>query len=412
MTACFLLFEVSAYAGISMELSAPKSVYLLDEPMYVTVRFRNTGKSVEQISCLLEPGIHILDIYITPPDGEKYLLPPGFEISMTSESFTNSILDLAPNSTYSGSVNTNELRQSQRTSVFDKPGKYAIECIYVPLRETGLDMTPIHSNMLNITVEKPEGDDLLTRNTLIHAPNASKFGMWWVGADWMNAYEDILQKYPASKYAVHVKFYLAQCYESYEITKLRSKDISLPLMKKAIELYSQVSQESAGSPLSAYAARLAGRVSAKIGENDKAVKYLVESFTSKDATDEDRLESLSWMNHVDTGLFQSEFSFDKVIPGGDVLMPLKESASALGFITKWDPTKKVASVFSGKIRGVLDPGKGTVKINGDQVAQAKCSEKNGDVYVSPNVIARLMAEKYGERMKNSVNSMFDKSRKY
>jgi hypothetical protein len=171
-------------------------------------------------------------------------------------------------------------------------------------------------------------------------------------------------------------------------------------MKRAAALYFSVAEDTPDSPLGVCARMRAARAFAKVGGATQAQALLEEAFASAAATDEDRMVALSWMGHVETGLFYRESG---LAPPGEtqrtqLTLPLRRLAQALGLAVTWDPAAKTASISGRRVHSTLRPGESAILLNGKQRTGVRVAVKDGEVRVSPSVIAAFMAEQRGEGM--------------
>lgn len=387
---CFLISGVSAFASIALELKAPKNACLLDESMYITATLHNTGESNVKVMSQLELGAGILNMNISVPGERTHQLVPWVQIGLASTSITAGMINLVPKGSYSTSLDiTYNIEKGNKQTVFHKTGIYELQCVYTPFAGFGLDAKSTYSNKVRIQVETPSDDNRSAHAALLKGPRATTSGIWSAHRDWIPVYEDCLKKYPASVYTTYARFYLAQCYEN------RTGYSSL---RKAAELYTQTASEFHGTALSPYALRLAGRSYAKLGKPDNAVTSMIGSFTSKDSTDDDRFETLSWIKLIGSGLFQQEEGIIKGTGGYEVWIPLDAFASSIGYTVKWNRPKKLVDLSYSRISGTLDQSKGMLTMSKGRTVKARVQIDNGSVMVSPATFAVLMSAKYGREI--------------
>ncbi|MHB1456234.1 MAG: tetratricopeptide repeat protein [Armatimonadota bacterium] len=455
---CLLMSGVSAYAGIALELKTPRSVYLLDEPIYATVTLHNTGKTDAKVFRHLELGDFVLSVYITSPDGETYQINPMVHIRMTREGMENGIIRLYPDKSFGTmlEIMNRDIRRNQDEYLldggrahagfnirglrddlfgnlyregfwtpefmpsinaakrkaasiprmtFEKPGRYVIRCKYSTNGELRLDPTPVYSNRLIVRIDAPKGDDLLVHKRLLEGSDKLSFGVWDTRHERIPLYEELLEKYPKSAYAVHIKYRLAESCHGYGLVQLRGKETSYPILKKAAELFSQAADESVGSPMSPYIMRIAGRAFAEIGDNEKATALMIASFTSKDSTEQDHMEILSWIRFIENGMYHSVSGTVKYASDYTVWVPLESFASLIGYMVK-TPGESIY-LFYANLVAVLDASKGTLSINDNEPVKVRVRIDGGRVLVAPEVIGRLMAAKYGEEGSKSFKYLID-----
>lgn len=449
---CLLISGVSAFAGIALELKAPKNVYLLDEPIYATVTLHNTGKTDAKVFRFLELGHFMLSVLITSPDGETYRLNSIAQYGMMPGGMEGGLIRLYPDKSFGTMLEImnwsvtrydpdtfeeygidpalkskpslgHPIKSSPRKSdpkakgmmrktaerhiqkAFEKPGKYIIRCRYSTNGELRLDPTPVYSNRLIVRIDAPKGDDLLVHKRLLQGSEKLPFGVWSIGHERIPLYEELLAEYPKSAYAVHIKYHLAESLESHAEIRLRGTESCYSTFKKSAEICSQAADESIGSPMSPYFMRIAGRTFAKIGDNEKATALMIASFTSKDSTEQDRLEILSWLKHIESGMFHRESGIVKYASDYIVWVPFESFTSSMGYMVK-APSEPIY-LFYANLVAVLDASKGTLTINDNEPVKVRVRINGGRVLVAPEVIGRLMAAKYGKEGSRSFKYLIE-----
>ena len=168
---------------------------------------------------------------------------------------------------------------------------------------------------------------------------------------------------------------------------LRGTPAGRAALEKAAGLYLNVADQAEGTALGVYTTRLGGNSLAKVGRDAEAQAVLERAFVSPSATDDDRLETLSWLGLLETGLFweSSGLADPRRKTSRPVELPLREFAQALGFSVGWSDNSKIASIEKGSLRRSL-----CVKPTRGVQTEGKITE--GHVYVRPSVIASIMAE--------------------
>ena len=129
-----------------------------------------------------------------------------------------------------------------------------------------------------------------------------------------------------------------------------------------------------------------------------AQDLLEQSFLSPAATDYDRLEALSWMDHVESGEFERSGGLFVESQGVKLSLPLRALAKALGFSVGWVAASNTATISSPRMKASLRPDEDDMMVNGVRRIGVRTSLKDGRTLVSPSVIATLMAEHYGKGM--------------
>jgi hypothetical protein len=80
-----------------------------------------------------------------------------------------------------------------------------------------------------------------------------------------------------------------------------------------------------------------------------------------------------------------------------VYLPLEVSAQALGFSVTWDEKRESATVTGPRVSMTVVPSESAVTINGDKLAHARATVKNGAVFVSPSAIRTMMLAHRGRK---------------
>ena len=256
-----------------------------------------------------------------------------------------------------------------------------------------------------VRTDAPKGDDLLVHKRLLEGSEKLPFGVWSTRHERIPLYEELLRKYPKSAYAVHIKYHLAESLESHAEIRLRGTESCYSTLKKSAEICSQAADESVGSPMSPYLMRTAGRTFAKIGDNERATALMIASFTSKDSTEQDRSEILSWLQFVENGLFHKESGIVKYASDYTVWVPFESFASSMGYMVK-APGGPI-QLFYANLVAVLDASKGTLTFDDRDPVKVRVRVDGGRVLAAPEVIGRLMAAKYGKEGSTSFKHLID-----
>lgn len=153
--------------------------------------------------------------------------------------------------------------------------------------------------------------------------------------------------------------------------------------------------------------RLAARCNAKLGDNSKAQRLLEDSFAQQHATDEDRIEILSWLGHVESGYFSGHNSQDARTRNKHLELDLRRFAQTLGFSISWNEQAKSVEIPGVKTRGTISARTGSTRING-RTCSGVAVIKNGRSYVSPSVVATPMAEQKGRGVARALSGLLVK----
>lgn len=396
LCAAAVLGAAPARGELALQISTDKTQYLVDEPLYVTVTVRNVGKQDTQIVRLFHPG-DLLSFEIVPPDGKPYEYAPWVAFSMLPGGFERAAGRLLPGEQYSAAVDLTY--DGTRGTVLSRAGPYTIRGRYA-IRD-GLPGGPVdaRSDELRLTVKEPEGVDRAAHDVLRKGARTHDRGPWNAAAEQRACYERALREFPRSRYAPYVRFYLAQVYDcdgTFSFRNLRGTKKGEALIRRAAGLFLVVAKEASGTPLGAEAIRLAASRFAGVGDVARAQALFEEAFTSPRATDEDRLEVLSSLGHLESGLYQHESGLAPEMKITRLRLPLRRFAEAMGLSVAWDPKTKSLRLRGPKVQAGLKPGEYSMYISGGFRTDVTVSVKDGRTLVSRSVIAALMAAQQGK----------------
>ncbi len=226
--------------------------------------------------------------------------------------------------------------------------------------------------------------------------------IWNSNSGQIEHYERLLRECPSSTYAVHARFYLAQAYESSgEERPNRGASAGRAALERAAALYLSAAEQAKSTPMGVYSSRLGARCLAKVGRDAEAQRVFEDAFAATSAGDEDRLETLLWLGHLETGFFGRSSGLADVNQGasGHVRLPLRRFAEALGFSVCWDANSKTVSIGKGVMCREL-----CLKRDGKQARPEGTIEK-GRAQVRPSVIASIMAEHRGKGVAGALSSL-------
>jgi len=124
------------------------------------------------------------------------------------------------------------------------------------------------------------------------------------------------------------------------------------------------------------------------------------------------MEALSWMWHVESGLFH----YESGLPGAKLIathmrLPLREFANAMGLAADWDASTKTATIAGRRIVAVLQPDEHRMVVNGRGIEGVEIWFADGRTQVRPWVIAKLLAERYSSGEKKAMSDFVETLRR-
>jgi hypothetical protein len=407
-----MLAVVPARAELALRIGVDQTRYLLGEPLLVRVDVSNQGANDVVMIRDFDPGVGFLAFVITSPAQPSHKYQPWGHGDYGPGGLAQVALQLAPGEHYSGVVDlTYEIVRESRTRASRVPllscsGEYVLRATYAIRAGAPGGPLAISSNELHFVVSEPEGVDRAAYEVLKRGARSADRGPWNAYAEQADCYETLLRQYPDSGYAIHAQFYLAQVYELDGELAKRGTPAGAAAMENAAALYASVAEQARDMPLGVYAMRLSARCRAKLGDPVQANTMLEQAFLSAAATDQDRLEALSWMRHVESGLFHEEsgLAHGKVATA-KARLPLRRVARALGLSASWDPETKTMKISGRKVRAALRPGEDFMLVNGQQRTGVRTWLANGEARVSLSVVATLMAEQRGGGVANALSGL-------
>ena len=159
--------------------------------------------------------------------------------------------------------------------------------------------------------------------------------------------------------------------------------------------------------------QIASRLSSRLAHKKEAEIFLLNAFTSRYETTEGQIEILSWFRHIDSGMFRRTSGLAK--PEEDIIsksmIPLLPYANALGYKLIKDSKTGESVLIKCDFKWVikLNDGEELLLINHQYYRDIKVENDNEKGFmVNPSVIALLLADKYGEGMKNQLSLLFKK----
>jgi len=391
-----VLGRVPARADLALEISADKTQYLVDEPLYVTVVLTNSGDREARTLRLFHPGAHILSFEIAPPGLQPHWHKPWVEFSMVRDGFAKAAVRLGPGEQYSAVVDLTY--DGKRGIVLSRAGEYVIGARYVIGEDLPAGLVDVRSNELRIVVKEPEGVDRGAHEVLKKGARTHDQGPWNSYAEQRGCYEELVGKFPRSGYAPYTRYYLGhvcQCDGTFKSLGKRGTPEGAARIRRAAELYRDAAGEMSDTAFGAKAMRVSARAFAKVGDTARAEALFEEAFTLPAATDADRLEVLSWLKDLEGGLFHHDSGLARQMKLTRLRLPLRRFAEAMGLLVEWDPEKQYAKVTGRGVKAVVWPGEHPMLISGGYRTDVTVSVRNGRVLVSRSVIEALMAAQLG-----------------
>jgi len=212
-------------------------------------------------------------------------------------------------------------------------------------------------------------------------------------------------KYPQSKYTAYIRYYLAQALETYATDFAKDKQEITSYMERAITNYETVAESLEDLPLGTYARQIAGRCYAILGKFNIAEEKFAAAFCSLQSSTEDQLEILSWARDPYSFYKENKIaSFDNV-PYIKQMLSLKKYANALGYDLVIDDKTKDSSLVKGTYKWTIRFSDDPLPICGHLYTDMKVELVDSNFIVSPQVIAMLMAERYGKGMEKVLSFM-------
>ncbi len=396
------MVATDANAALTFELSTPKTHYLIGEPLYVIVNFRNTGAEEAKLVCGFDPWDPNVIFHVTPPDGERYQYQPTSAATGGSE---GGGIYLSPGDTFSAAMElTWEMRGRDLVCLLARPGEYVIEASYylVP----GDDSTMVRSNQHRLVVDEPQGIDREVYDLLKGVPGINEGDLWLParGSDAavIECYNKILQRFPTSGYTPHVAFFLACLHEVRTIIKTAEKDVDE--LGRAAQLFSLAAERTADTPLGPVALRYAGRCFATCGHFTEALGMFKAALTSHGATHHEKLNVLTFIRQMQKGTWQEKLSPEQRAPA-DLKLPLRSVAEAFGFRVTWDNSTRTVGIDGSRLHGTLQTDKALVTLNGAAHPAVSVAFENGEVMVSPVLIDAILIKQFGKRTTSTSESL-------
>lgn len=378
--------------GLKLEMSAPKLRYFVDEPLIVKVSAKNIGNSEAEVwAQLLDPITSGVIFEITEPDGDSYRWRPECYAGWL-QTPQQAIL-LLPGDSYSRTQDLTYQRDEKLRlwkTCFPVPGLYRVKAWGSSYQG---------SNVLNITVSRPRGNDKLAHDLITaeiarqqSLPYADKYkdmplyvrGRVWQQNGWMcPLYERILAKYPKSLYAVYSRYYLAQGLERGTSWSSWDRD-TRQVLRRAASLYREVIKDDRGTGLAVHAMRLCGRTCAKLRNFDDGVDMLESALFHPNSSMDDRMTALRWLKTAENG---GEGSFH-------IYLRLDDLAKLLGLKLDVQTRTLNAKLVGPCVDAVFSPNSSKFTINGKETLGWFRWKGDGRYEVGLSVALELLRSRY------------------
>ncbi len=388
----------AAASGLRLVLNAPKTSYLIYEPLFVTVTLKNTGPGEASLPVVLDTAIQLLSFEITAPGKPPHAYCPWVVGDLTPDGPAQALMTLGTGESCSADADlTYEMGEGGVLTVLNRPGDYGIRASYsVPAHWPAGPLT-ITSNEVRLVVSQPKGGDRAAFDILTGIPHR-EFWPWSIQTEAGPYYQRIRHRYPRSAYAPYASYYLAQIYHSDGTDRMRGTREGRSRFEAAPRLHLSAADQAGDTPFGLNARMWAGRVVCQLGSVQKAQKCFEDVFLSPHASDGMRMEVLSSMTSTETDILLRYPGHEGVARSAVVYLPLEASAQALGFSITWDENRESASVAGPRVSMTVVPSESAVTINGEKLADTRAIVKNGVVFVSPSVIRTIIRAHRGRKL--------------
>lgn len=394
---CAIVAARGVHAGLSLEISSHKDVYLVWEPLYVKVSLRNMGQEPQEAIRLLTPDMGFVSFEVSLPGKPPRPYVSCGEALLAGEPVP---VQIRPGGSYSATVDlTHEPGREEPRKLeplLSRPGGYSIQATY---RDSRVELT---SNSLTITVVEPEGVDLAAFGVLQSNPLSQQYGPW--SAVGRNSFHDIVTGFPESRYAAYSAFSLGierHVHASRDLV-LGTKE-SKEAADAAAQLFLLAARSMPGTPMSLLALRRAGVDYATAGKMDIGGQLLQEALSHPAATDEDRVQALSWLQLLQEGYWQT--GRREAQTEAKIRIPIRPFAKALGLFVSWDQKSGKATIRNRGTEMILLPKEDCVILNGMVTSSVPMSLDEGQTKVPPQIMASLMADYYGAGMRDALSRL-------
>ena len=211
---------------LELIVGVEKQVFLLGEPVYLSVQLRNVSTALAKVSRVLHPQAGTIKVLITAAERQPTTFSPLFYADVTAPEI--------------------ELSQGEAIAsvfpiffggqgwTFVNPGQYTITTIYYDAGRK--NAKPIQSNTLNLTVSKGNGAGTFLMNDSLESREAGKLFLWRQGDHLragMEHLSKIMQKHPDSPISDYANLALgsnlAQPFRDYSANQIRQPDYAAAL---------------------------------------------------------------------------------------------------------------------------------------------------------------------------------------
>jgi len=393
----FALATLPAAADLALEVSAPKTDYLLFEPLFVTVTLTNTGPEEVRLPVVLDTAMQLLSFEITAPGEPPHPYRPWVVGDFGPDGPAQALMTLGAGERYSADADlTYEMGEDDALTVLNRPGEYRIRAFYsVPAQWPKGPLT-VSSDKVRLVVSQPQGANRAAFDILTKVPRHG-FWPWSIRTQAAPYYRRIRHRYPQSAYAPYASYYLAQLYHSDGTDRMRGTREGRSHFEAAPRLHLSAADRVGDTPFGLHARMWAGRVLGQLGSVQKAQQCFEDVFLSPHAADDMRIEILSSMTSTETDILLRYPGHEGIARSAVVYLPLEVSAQALGFSVTWDEKRESATVTGPRVSMTVVPSESAVTINGDKLAHARATVKNGAVFVSPSAIRTMMLAHRGRK---------------
>lgn len=401
MIAAGMLFaagDLPLYAQVELTVDTTKRDYLLEEQVYVTVTARNTGSSSVRLYGNLQPESPFLDVLVARP-GEPFAALDLGHASATKEDWERSAAVLEPGDVWSASLDLTlhgNAAASCMESLLSQPGIYTVRIAYSPYGTSDGGEAAIVSSDLELSVSQPERAEAAAYSLLSAGKEEAGWNTVWIPTVGRIAiYEAVAAGYPQSEYADDALFYLAAALNA-QVWGKEGTEAALSNYQRAAGCLESVALAAGDSPLGVRAMRLAASYYGRVGDIRRAQELFQEAIVAPAATDDDRRTGVLWLQRLEEGGWQQYGRPDHAKVPVQISVPLRSLACALGYTVNWDGKAKSVELRSTGVSSTLQPTISAVCINGEVRTGARVAVADGVTYVSPNVIATLVAASKGD----------------